>query len=180
MTRLSALALAFTVACVSLDALADPTVYKCSSPDNPGRVEFTDTLRPGCKAVGMAGGGGAGETMHIQRAYNGHFVVPGKVNGVSVTFLVDTGASSVAVTDQLAMMANLPGGRPILLQTANGVRRAQRLDNVKVSIGSMAAVETTVDAGFSGGAPDTALLGQSFLKNYDISINGNDMMLRRR
>ena len=183
MMRLSTFALAaFAILSTAQDALADPTVYKCPSPDGSGRVEFTDAFRTGCKPVGLpaSGGSGAAETLHIPRAQNGHFVVQGKVNGVGVTFLVDTGASTVAVSDQVAQAGNLAAGRPVLVQTANGIRQGARIDNVKVSIGSLAPVDTTVDTGIASGAPGLALLGQSFLKNYDIQINGNDMVLTRR
>lgn len=50
-----------------------------------------------------------------------HYVFTGKVNGIIVEFMIDTGASSVSVPGNLANVLNLPVGNAIQVQTANGV-----------------------------------------------------------
>lgn len=50
-------------------------------------------------------------SVRIERGVDGHFRAKGYVNGQAVTFLVDTGASSVSVTDELAAKAGLEGAR---------------------------------------------------------------------
>jgi aspartyl protease family protein len=59
-------------------------------------------------------------TVAIARDRDGHFRVEGAVNGQPVTFLVDTGASMVGVTEPLAERAGLDGGEPVRFRTANG------------------------------------------------------------
>jgi aspartyl protease family protein len=49
-------------------------------------------------------------TVRIERGLDGHFRVKGYVNDQPVTFMVDTGATSVSVTDALAERAGLEGG----------------------------------------------------------------------
>jgi aspartyl protease family protein len=61
-------------------------------------------------------------TVAIARDRDGHFRVEGAVNGQPVTFLVDTGASMVGVTEPLAERAGLDGGEPVRFRTANGER----------------------------------------------------------
>lgn len=156
-------------------------VYVCPNPSAPGGKEYKNRGDiAGCKKVELPAIPPQSDTMRIKRGRDGHFEVYGKVNGVPVHFLVDTGASSVAVSDQVADEGNLPAGRPVTVQTANGTRQVRKIDDVKVSIGLMAPVETTVTSGLVGDEPGAALLGQSFLKHYDIQISGHEMVLTRR
>lgn len=50
----------------------------------------------------------------------GHFVASGRINNVPVEFLLDTGATDVAVPLDLARQLALPKGLPVTLSTANG------------------------------------------------------------
>ena len=61
----------------------------------------------------------------IPRQRDGRFHVEGEVNRQPVTFLVDTGASHVSVSQALATQAGLPEGQSITLSTANGQRPSQ-------------------------------------------------------
>ena len=63
--------------------------------------------------------------VRIERGMDGHFRVKGYVNDQPVTFLVDTGASSVSVTDVLAARAGLEGGEKARFRTANGEREGR-------------------------------------------------------
>ena len=116
----------------------------------------------------------------IQRSRDGHFRVPGTVNGRPVQCLVDTGASLVAVTDALATEAGLRGGEPTTFRTANGIRPGHIYRNVPVSAGGVLAPAVRVGTGLGGFAKDEALLGQSFLSQFDMQLNGPQMTLRPR
>jgi aspartyl protease family protein len=122
---------------------------------------------------------GAGELV-IPRQRDGHFHVQGEVNRQPVTFLVDTGASHVSVSQALAEQAGLPQGAPITLSTANGPRAGQLVRGVPVRAGSLVLNDASVSVGLSGLPANQALLGQSFLKHFDVEISRDAMVLRQR
>jgi aspartyl protease family protein len=116
----------------------------------------------------------------IPRGRDGHFRVAGEVNGQAVMFLVDTGASSVAVSEAFAQKAGLSGGVAITLQTANGTLPGRMLRNVPVRASHLGSVPAVVAVGLVGLDEDEALLGQSFLSRFDIQIVQNEMRLTPR
>lgn len=118
--------------------------------------------------------------LRIPRARNGHFMVAGTVNGRAVDFLVDTGASTVMVSEAFAREAGLQGGTPTTFQTANGLLRGRTLRGVPVTVGPLSLSGTTVAVGLSGPGADRALLGQSFLSRFEVTIAGAEMVIRKR
>ena len=116
----------------------------------------------------------------IPRQRDGHFHVDGEVNRQPVRFLVDTGASHVSVSQALAKQAGLPEGQSITLSTANGQRPGQLVRNVPVRAGHLVLNDTSVTVGLSGMAPTQSLLGQAFLKHFDVEIRRDEMVLRQR
>lgn len=118
----------------------------------------------------------------IPRHPDGHFRVAGTINGEPVMFLVDTGASLVAVTDGLAKRAGLPEGERATFQTANGPRegRITRADSVQLR-GGLGVSNLRVGTGFAGiGDEGDALLGQNFLRHFDVEIGQSQLVLRPR
>jgi aspartyl protease family protein len=122
---------------------------------------------------------GSGELV-IPRQRDGHFHVKGEVNRQPVVFLIDTGASHVSVSQALADQAGLPAGSPITLQTANGSRAGRLVRAVPVRVGHLVLNDASVSVGLSGLEPRQALLGQSFLKHFDVEIGRDRMVLRSR
>jgi aspartyl protease family protein len=122
---------------------------------------------------------GSGELV-IPRQRDGHFHVLGEVNHQPVKFLVDTGASHVSVSQSLAAQSGLPQGQAITLSTANGERPGQLVRSVPVRVGHLVLNTTTVTVGLVGLPPEQALLGQAFLKHFDIEIKRDEMVLRPR
>ncbi len=61
--------------------------------------------------------------IELRRAADGHFHWPGKVNGIAVDFLVDTGATGTAIPQHLAERAGLPIDGTLQSATAGGVVR---------------------------------------------------------
>lgn len=114
----------------------------------------------------------------IPRSRDGHFYVSGEVNHEPVHFLVDTGATSVAVTEQLAKAARLPKGQPIILTTASGNTKGRLIRNVPIKVGPLAHNDTTVTVGLRAEHADIALLGQSFLRHFDVRITAEQMTLK--
>jgi len=116
----------------------------------------------------------------IPRAQDGHFYTPGSINGREVLFVVDTGASLVSVSEPLAQAAGLRGGVPTTFQTANGERSGRVVSGVDVAVGPLRVSNVKVGVGLSLGDDNQALLGQSFLSKFDISLGQNQMVLRAR
>jgi aspartyl protease family protein len=116
----------------------------------------------------------------IPRQRDGHFHVEGEVNQQPVTFLVDTGARHVSVSQALATEAGLPSGQDITLNTANGQRPGQLVRGVPVRVGHLVLNDASVTVGLSGLRPEQALLGQAFLKHFDVEIRRDEMVIRQR
>ena len=66
---------------------------------------------------------GSDGVIEIRRSADGHYHWPGRVNGVAVEFLVDTGATSTALPQALAERAGLTAERSVATSTAGGVVR---------------------------------------------------------
>lgn len=118
----------------------------------------------------------------IPRHPDGHFRVAGTINGEPVMFLVDTGASLIAVTEGLARRAGLTGGERAAFRTANGTRegRIVRADSVTLR-GGLGVSNLRVGTGFSGMGDDgDALLGQNFLQHFDVEMGRSQLVLRPR
>jgi aspartyl protease family protein len=110
----------------------------------------------------------------------GHFIAEGSVNGIPVRFMVDTGATVIAlpVSDARRLGMDYLKGERGMVQTANGPAPAYRvrLDVVKLGAVQLNSVEAIViEQGLN-----VALLGMSFLNRVEMRREGELMMLNRR
>jgi aspartyl protease family protein len=110
----------------------------------------------------------------------GHFLVDGTVNGSPMRFLVDTGATSVALpgADAVRLGIDFRKAPTSYTKTANGVVRVYRvrLDTVRLGEIELTGVEgIVIEQGL-----DTALLGMSFLNRVEMKRDGQTMTLIRR
>ena len=101
----------------------------------------------------------------IARGGDGHYRVAGSIGGQPMQFLVDTGATSVALNESQARRLGVDfraQGRPMVVNTASGTARAWlvTLDRVKIGPLEVLGVEAAV---LEGDSPTDALLGMSFL-----------------
>ena len=113
----------------------------------------------------------------LKRNRFGHYVTTGTVNGRSVEFMLDTGASDVAIPAELAQELGLERGAPVQYQTANGVVTAYRTTIDSVSIGPM--VIRSVPASINPGMRDMEiLLGMSVLRHVEFTQRGDTLILR--
>jgi aspartyl protease family protein len=129
------------------------------------------------------GGGSApagGTTIELVAGSGGHFQTQGSINGGAVTFMVDTGATTVSMStaDAERLGVKYQQGLPVGLQTANGVVRGWRvtLDRVRVGDVEVYNVEGVVaqrDMPF-------VLLGNSFLDRFQMKRVNDRMTLERR
>ena len=120
---------------------------------------------------------GRREVVLLRNRY-GHYVTDGFINGEPVVFLLDTGATGVAIPAAVARRLGLPRGRPYRVQTANGAATAYstQVDSVRVG-----AIELRgLSAGISPGLQtNEVLLGMSFLRHIEFTQQGNQLVLRQ-
>lgn len=105
------------------------------------------------------------------------YVVSGRINGVPVTFLVDTGAADVALALALAQDLGLPLAPGGLTHTGNGVVRTwtSHLDAVDVGGLVVRGLPVTVLPNLPG---DQVLLGMSYLRHFELWARQGEMILR--
>jgi aspartyl protease family protein len=111
----------------------------------------------------------------------GHFITLGQINGRTVQFLVDTGATSVSIPASVAESAGIDyrKGQRGFTQTANGVAAAYKIvfDSVTVGDVTLYQVDGIV---MEGKGMDVALLGMSFLNRMEMKRDGAQMTLVKR
>ena len=136
----------------ALGALAGLTVLFGMFTPKPGGA-----MRSGVDASGRA-------QVVLEQGRGGHYVAEGRINGQTVVFLVDTGATDVAVSEDVARRLGLDFGPRVTVMTAAGPAPAwiTRLDAVE--IGGLRA--DNVRASITPGLGEQALLGMSFLKRF--------------
>jgi aspartyl protease family protein len=126
------------------------------------------------------GDGGGAQTTSLTADGRGHFITTGTVNGATIRFMVDTGATSVALGASDARRANVStaNARPVMVQTANGITQAWvvTLNSVRVGDVTLNEVEGIVH---QHDMP-VALLGMSFLNRMEMKRDGQTMTLRKR
>ncbi|OZB13525.1 MAG: hypothetical protein B7X58_09350 [Marinobacter sp. 34-60-7] len=105
-------------------------------------------------------------------------VASGRINGEAVVFLLDTGATDVAIPAELAEKLGLARGAPILLQTANGQTTGYRTVLDSLSLGDIVLrdVRAIVAPGFDG---EQILLGMSALKQLEFTQRAGTLVLRQ-
>ncbi|WP_428425720.1 retropepsin-like aspartic protease family protein [Methylibium sp.] len=140
------------------------------------------TLRLGEAAVNLGGtaSAGSGSEITLSSDANGHFQANGQINGRGALFLVDTGATMIAMgqdeADRLGI--SYKNGERIGLRTANGDTVGYRISLTTVRVGdveihNVAAVVQPQPMPF-------ILLGNSFLNRFQMKRNNDTLVLQRR
>ncbi len=116
--------------------------------------------------------------VELQRNRYGHYVTDGSINGQHVVFMLDTGATGVAVPQHIANDLQLKRGAAIQVLTANGevTGYASTLESVAVDGIELKNVSAIINP---GDASDVILLGMSFLKKIEFTQRGDILILRQ-
>lgn len=131
-------------------------------------------------SVGGGGGGEGGTRIVLTAGPGGHFVTGGSINGRAVEFVVDTGATTVAMsqTEAERIGLNFKGGQRGMVSTANGLVPAYRVNLTSVRIGEVTVY--AVDALVVPAQMPYILLGNSFLTRFQMSRVNDVMTLEKR
>ena len=137
------------------------------------------TVRLGEAPVSVGARGGS-QRIVLAGDSRGHFVSQGQINGRTMQFMVDTGATTVAIgqPDAERMGLNYKKGQPVRMTTANGVAQGWRLKLDTVRIGDVQVYG--VDAVVTPQAMPYVLLGNSFLTEFQMTRHNDQMVLEKR
>ncbi|MFT0212598.1 TIGR02281 family clan AA aspartic protease [Pseudomonas sp. F1_0610] len=117
----------------------------------------------------------------IAKGLGGHYWLAGSVNGNNVQFMLDTGATSVAMNENEAKRIglNYQSGSPVTASTANGQARGWqvRLAEVKVGEIKVLGVDAVV---LEGDSPTEVLLGMSFLSHIRWRVEQDALILESK
>jgi aspartyl protease family protein len=140
------------------------------------------TLRLGDAQVNLGGrqSDGGGRQIVLSAESGGHFFSSGTINGKTVRFLVDTGATNVSMSAEDADRIGLDykNGQRGMTRTANGVVPVYRTNLTSVGVGDV--VVYNVDATIVPGQMAFVLLGNSFLTRFQMRRDNDKMTLELR
>ena len=157
------------------------TFRETSAPHSPSRrdVRLVEARRSDPPTAPLAASVASGQGTTLQRDPDGHFYADAQVNGVTVHFLVDTGATGVALSAADARRVGLPFFATEFTAVgrgASGEVRGKLVTLDRVSLGGK-SVENVSGAILEGS--ELSLLGQSFLSRMGTIEMTTDRMVIR-
>ena len=129
---------------------------------------------------GGGGSGGGGNRIVLPADSRGHFMTQGAINGRPVTFMLDTGATSIALSAADAQRIGLDysKGQRVQMNTANGVSSGYKLRLQSVRVGDVEVYD--IDAIVSPQPMPFVLLGNSFINRFSMRRDADQMVLEKR
>ncbi|HFB65486.1 MAG TPA: TIGR02281 family clan AA aspartic protease [Aeromonadales bacterium] len=115
----------------------------------------------------------------LKRNRYGHYLTGGSINGVPATFMIDTGATDIAVPENLAAKMKLQKGPVISMSTANGVSRAWMTTISTLKIGGLTLYNLKASINPGMNHSDEVLLGMAALKKLDFAQQGDTLILKQ-
>ncbi|MCF6192710.1 MAG: TIGR02281 family clan AA aspartic protease [Kangiellaceae bacterium] len=114
--------------------------------------------------------------VELQRNKYGHYVTNGKLDGKEVVFMLDTGATDIAIPGALEKKLNLTRGYSFQVHTANGTATAYSTDIEYIQIGEIILrnVRASISPTMLG---EDILLGMSALKQIEFRQKGDRLTL---
>lgn len=157
------LIISFALGLGLLTLLFDGVLDRQANPNRDPQFRFTDT--------------GVREVV-LERNRQGHYVADGTINGIPVTFLLDTGATDVAIPDSVARAAGLSAGYAGQASTANGVVTVYSTSIEELILGNIVLqdVAASITSSMDG---NTILLGMSALSRVEFTQQGSTLTLRQ-
>lgn len=142
----------------------------------------TSTLTVGGAPVRVGGGaaGAGGRSIVLSVGPGGHFLTAGQINGRAVRFMVDTGATTIALGQAEAQAIGLDyqQGQRVMMNTANGASTGWLVTLSAVSVGEVTVAN--VQAVVMPASMPYVLLGNSFLSRFQMRRENDVMRLDLR
>jgi len=131
-------------------------------------------------SIGGGTGTGGGSRIVLPADSRGHFMTQGAINGRTVTFMLDTGATSIALSAADAQRIGLDysKGQRVQMNTANGVSSGYKLRLQSVRVGDVEVYD--VEAIVSPQPMPFVLLGNSFINRFSMRRDADQMVLEKR
>jgi len=122
----------------------------------------------------------AQQQVHIARDRNDRFTTTGSVNGMTMSFLADTGANVVALNARDAARAGVDyrRGTQVLVNTASGTAVGYQVVLARVDVGGI-SLPNVAAVVLEGESPSTPLLGMSFLGRLKMRHEGALLVLEQ-
>ncbi|MGB5854774.1 MAG: retropepsin-like aspartic protease [Oceanisphaera sp.] len=117
------------------------------------------------------------QTIVLKQNRQGHYVASGEINSKPVVFLLDTGASLVAIPEGLVDELDLVTGQQISLNTAAGTVTGYRTRVKSLSLGPFTLYD--LDAVIMPADSNEILLGMNVLRQFELTQRGSKMTIRR-
>lgn len=155
------IAASFIVALIVLTALFQGAIEKQNNPNQRPQSKLNEH----------------GQTeIELKRNRRGHYVFNGQINDKTATFLLDTGATNVAIPLNLAQKLNLRQGRKVNISTANGstIGYHTRIDELKLGEIVLYDIPAILTPNLH-----EILFGMSALKQLEFSQSGNRLTIRQ-
>jgi aspartyl protease family protein len=142
----------------------------------------TQTLRLGGTAVvaGDGGGGGSGSRIVLPVSSGGHYTGLAAINGHPIHFVIDTGATLIAMGADTATLLGLnpADSTQSAAMTANGAVTTRRITLRKVTVGDVTVYN--VDAMVMPQSMPVVLLGNSFLSHFQMHSDSSTLVLEKK
>lgn len=119
--------------------------------------------------------------VRLPSSKGGHYWASGTINGRAVQMMVDTGATSVAMSERDARRLGIDyqQGLPAIVNTAGGQVNSWRVNLNSVAIGNV-VVQQVPAVILAGNYPDMILLGNSFLDKVDLDREQGVLVIKSR
>lgn len=162
----------------SLHVQTDKPLQLAAQSSGAGATDFQLFVHSAAPEVEMPKPTFSGDgSMEVPRAANGHFYLPGSIENVPVTFMVDTGATVTSLSASLARQAGIYNCKEMQFQTANGAATGCIALVPRMKLGNFELQNITVAV-----MPnmEVNLLGANVLRNFQISQNDSSMLIGLR
>lgn len=116
--------------------------------------------------------------VELKQNPSGHYIANGFINGAQVSFLLDTGATQVAIPGRMADSLNLRTGQRVQVRTASGIATAYQTEISELQLGEIRLynVAATIVPDYDS---NHVLLGMSALRALEFSQRDRVLTIRQ-